>query len=1172
MKKILYTAVFFIGWYSVFAQTFPNPATLSTGQGPIGTNDPIWQVSPLTPGMPPNPLSGIVFSPAYIDNNCAPGAWVNPASLPPPVNNGNWITSPGQPCASNALAGYLYYRLTLNLPPDCAGSSVSTPGVYSLSFDGYVDNTIVDVFVNGVSTGISGGSFSPGTQLSFTLTGPWVGGVNYVDVLVQNAPGGNPNPYGLLLVANTTVSATYDADNDGVPDLYDDCMCEPGNGPDGCPQNPHPNNCDAIAIRQAFLAAGCVELESCLSTCSMYFYNPQSLTGSAAQAFAQNLGANLISIQSAAENACIINALNAKGYGGIIWIGFNDEAQEGTFVWYDQSYVTYTNWAPGEPNNNGGNEDCTQIYPNGQWNDLPCNIGNSASVIEVNLCPQPVITNTGLICKGNSASLTANTILGSPPYSYTWSVPGSGNVVSVSPSANSSYSTTVTDRYQCTASASTTVNVYSVNVSAGPDKAYCIGGSAQLDGSGTVRFEWNPTTDLSDTTIANPIASPTVTTNYVITGYDDIGNSVLNGDFSSGNSGFTSDYTYSTNLNPEGRYWVGPNANNVHNGFGAVPDHTTGNGNYMVVNGAGTPNLNVWCQTITVEPNTDYNFSAWVTSVASGSPAVLQFSINGQVLNQPFSAPAAVGQWDEFFAVWNSGNNTSAQICIVNQNTTLGGNDFGIDDISFSQICEGSDTVTVTVHPLPPADAGNDVAICRGDTTPLQATGGTLYIWSPAVRLSCIACDAPFASPLTTTTYHVTVTDNNQCVNYDSVTVTVNPLPIVSFSGLLPQYCLLDADAPLTGNPTGGTFSGTGINGNDFSPQSAGTGTHTVNYDFTDANNCSSSASQQTVVNDMPQISFAGIDTTHCLDAAPYVVTPQPTGGILSGTAIANNSFFPQTAGVGQHLVYYDYTDNNGCRVLDSVQFRVDELPQVMLSVVHLTCYDYDDGSVTASASNGITPYDYNWNTIGNDSVITNLAPGNYSLTVTDANGCTVANNVMVIEPIKLNVDIAPVLDSITLGDTVQYFISHNADSVVSFVWQPSDWLSCSDCPQPFAVPQETITYTLTITDTNTCVATNSARIFIKPKKAFYIPNIFSPNGDGINDILYAYIKGVKKLTFRLYNRWGEKVFETNDPLIGWDGIYKNKPAEPGVYVYDVYAIYWDNEPVKTKGSVTLAR
>lgn len=1157
----------------VTAQTFPNPATLSTGQGPIGTTDPIWQVSTgLTPNIPPNPTSGaITFVPAYIDNNCAPGAWVDPASLPAPVNNGNWITSPGIPCATNPSSGYLYFRLTLNLPPDCAGNSVSNPGVYSLSFSGYVDNAIADVFVNGVSTGISGGSFSAGSQLNFTLNGPWVGGTNYIDILVFNAPGGSPNPYGLLLVANTNLSATTDTDNDGVPDLYDDCICEPGNGPNGCPQNPHPNNCDEIAIRQAFTAAGCAELETCISTCSMYFYNPQSLSGSAAQAFAQSLGANLVSIQSAAENACIINALNTKGFGGIIWIGFNDEEQEGSFVWYDQSPVTYTNWAPGEPNNSGGNEDCTQIYPNGQWNDLPCNIGNSASVIEVNLCPQTVITNTGLICQGNTASLTASTILGSHPYNYVWSNSATGNITNVSPTANSSYSVTATDRYQCTASANTTVNVYDVNISAGNDKAYCFGGSAQLDGSGTARFEWNPTTDLSDPNIPNPIASPSVTTQYIITGYDDIGNSVLNGDFSAGNTGFTSSYTYSTNLVPEGRYWVGPNSNNVHSGFASVTGRG-GSGNFLVVNGAATPNLSVWCQSISVEPNTDYNFSAWVTTVAAGNEAILQFSINGNVLAQPFTAPSAIGVWQEFFAVWSSGSNTSAQICIINLNTNTGGNDFGIDDISFSQICQKQDTVTVTVNPLPLADAGNDVAICIGDTTPLQASGGTLYTWSPTSRLSCVACDNPLANPIVTTQYKVRVTDDNLCVSEDSVTITVNPLPTLSVSGLNNQYCLLDADALLSGTPTGGTFSGNGITANSFSPTLAGVGTHSITYSYTDANNCANTTALQTIVNDMPAVSFAGTDTTLCLDDAATAVVVQPVGGNLFGSGITGNVFNPQNTGAGSYWVFYDYTDNNGCAVLDSILFTVNELPAVAVSGINATCFGYNDGSALAEAANGTAPYSYLWNTAANDSAIANLAPGNYSVTVSDANGCTVSESIFITEPVALFVDILPARDSIILGDTVAYTIQHNADAITNYVWQSDTWLSCNDCENPLAIPQDSITYTLTITDTNTCTATNSASIFIKPKKAWFIPNIFSPNGDGRNDILYAYIKGIKKMTFNIYNRWGEKVFTATDPLVGWDGTYKNKLAPEGVYVYDIQVVYWDNIQVKDKGSITLVR
>lgn len=228
MKFFLLIIIFiFASLGNVHSQSFPNPATLSTGQGTPGSLDPIWSTSPWYAGSPPNPM-GLPYSPALINNNCAPGAWVEPSTLPPPVNNGNWITSTGSPCTGGA--GYQYFRLTIDLPADCNGNSVTTPGNYILYFSGYVDNGISDIFINGNSTGINGGGFSPGTQLNITLVGPWVVGVNYIDVLVYNGGG----PYGLLLVANSTASSNADGDGDGVSDLNDLCPCQPGSLANGC--------------------------------------------------------------------------------------------------------------------------------------------------------------------------------------------------------------------------------------------------------------------------------------------------------------------------------------------------------------------------------------------------------------------------------------------------------------------------------------------------------------------------------------------------------------------------------------------------------------------------------------------------------------------------------------------------------------------------------------------------------------------------------------------------------------------------------------------------------------------------------------------------------------------------------------------------------------------------
>ena len=247
--------------------------------------------------------------------------------------------------------------------------------------------------------------------------------------------------------------------------------------------------CDLNAIRTAMTNAGCSELPSCQSSCSMYFYNPQSLSGSAAQQFAESLGANLISVQSAAENNCISSALVSNGFGGTIWIGFTDENSEGTFYWYDGSPVVYTNWNSGEPNNSSGNEDCTQIFPNGLWNDLNCNGGGSKSVIEVSLCPFITASNDTTICNSTAANLVcSNAKFGSAPYVYTWSDGQTGQAVTVSPAATTTYTVTATDRYGCFVTEDVIVTVVD-NVSASfTSSSYCIDESVSFIDNSTVAY------------------------------------------------------------------------------------------------------------------------------------------------------------------------------------------------------------------------------------------------------------------------------------------------------------------------------------------------------------------------------------------------------------------------------------------------------------------------------------------------------------------------------------------------------------------------------------------------------------------------------------------------------------------------------------------------------------
>jgi outer membrane protein OmpA-like peptidoglycan-associated protein len=176
-------------------------------------------------------------------------------------------------------------------------------------------------------------------------------------------------------------------------------------------------------------------------------------------------------------------------------------------------------------------------------------------------------------------------------------------------------------------------------------------------------------------------------------------NLVKNGDFSMGDIDFKSDYQYVLDVNcgnhwlHEGKYSILPSPRLAHCHFADFGDHTNGKSSMLVVNGATLTNQVIWKQTVNVMPNTTYYFSTWIANALNGAPSHMEFSINGNLLGEPIVADLVAGKWKQFFTLWNSENNTSAQISILNKSTVAQGNDFILDDIVF-YTCEKSDLVS----------------------------------------------------------------------------------------------------------------------------------------------------------------------------------------------------------------------------------------------------------------------------------------------------------------------------------------------------------------------------------------------------------------------------------------------------------------------------------------------
>ena len=306
------------------------------------------------------------------------------------------------------------------------------------------------------------------------------------------------------------------------------------------------------------------------------------------------------------------------------------------------------------------------------------------------------------------------------------------------------------------------------------------GESVTLTASGALYYVWSPATGLSTTDGPVTVATPMVTTTYTCSGYGPGPESVFNGDFEQGNSGFTSAYTYSTNLYPESTYSVGDYAGDFHPDF--VGTGHGGTGNFMVINGATSPNTNIWTEQITVSPDTYYAFSTWVCTVSpAGDAARLQFSINGSQIGEVFSAPSYTGEWLQFYELWYSGTSTSATITILNQNTVGSGNDFGLDDISFCElVLLGAPECTITVGSMTAMATADNTELCEGGYTMLHAlpsggVGNYRFNWTPANTLDNPTSQHPMATPeVGTTTYTCHISDDYSSQDV-SVTIVVHP-------------------------------------------------------------------------------------------------------------------------------------------------------------------------------------------------------------------------------------------------------------------------------------------------------------------------------------------------------------------------------------------------------------
>jgi gliding motility-associated-like protein len=316
-----------------------------------------------------------------------------------------------------------------------------------------------------------------------------------------------------------------------------------------------------------------------------------------------------------------------------------------------------------------------------------------------------------------------------------------------------------------------TINEVSGNCSPGyiisDDTTFCTGSIMEFHSQPALSYQWLPSDLFVNSTIQNTYLRIDSTRTYYLETTDLLNNLVANPDFELGNTDFSTDYTYCNGLDclkPLGDdgYTIGTDANFYHTNF-TGHDHTSGAGNFMIVNGA-QPSLTVWQQTISVKPFTKYAFGVWISTMISLKPAQIQFSINGAQIGELYNAPLDANKWDQVFATWNSGSGSSATIKIVDILPILSGNDFGLDDLFFGEVVTCRDSITVQASQN--VNLGPDTLISPNQEIEIRPLYDAYqhFNWNTGDTTHSILVDAAGK-------YWLSVSDSNGCLSVDTITV-----------------------------------------------------------------------------------------------------------------------------------------------------------------------------------------------------------------------------------------------------------------------------------------------------------------------------------------------------------------------------------------------------------------
>ncbi len=474
-----------------------------------------------------------------------------------------------------------------------------------------------------------------------------------------------------------------------------------------------------------------------------------------------------------------------------------------------------------------------------------------------------------------------------------------------------------------------------------------------------------------------------------------------------------------------------------------------------------------------------------------------------------------------------------------------------------AQGCINTDDVAITVVAQATINAGSDLSVCAGQSATLTASGGVSYVWNNGLG----AGNGFTVSPGVTTVYTVVGTDANGCTGTDDVTVTVNAVPVVNAGS--DQTVCAGTSVTLTGSGASTyTWDNGVVDNTAFNP----TTTMTYTVTGTTASGCTSTDQVTVTVNALPIVS-AGLDQVICIGESVTLSGAGASSYSWSNSVIDGVSFDPTST--NNYTV--SGTDANGCIGTDIVLVTVNPLPIINGGADVTVC----EGDMITLAGAGGASYGWSGGGVDGQAFTPPLGSAVYTVTGTDANGCVNTDDVTVtvLVPPSASID----ADFQTGYPVLDVAFTNFSTDATSFVWSfgNNEIEQTTTTDGQFMSYPGIGTYIVVLTATNgVCADTDTLQIVVIPfpDPILDIPNVFTPNGDGVNDHFTIDTQFAEDMNILIFNRWGNQVAEINGLTEEWDGKVDGKEATDGTYFFKFVVTGINGTELSGHGNVTLVR